>query len=376
MLFYAQAMSGERTEGGRFALSYQSWLAIGLIWLVWGHFTERVPAPYLGVPEEPALICNLGKFGIFIGFVVFGYLFTQARERSKDLAELYSDGLARIWPLLVAASLLIYVIVQFFPAPVVPSGPKEFNTEPVHLGDLLGSLLFLEDLGFAWVDGAFWPLLTVVKFWVLAGLLAFLAPRRHVQILTIAAIVVSLAAMILEFVPMPGSGLLRKALNGLLIASYLPYFVAGVLIGHRRRTLSLLAITVVVLLHVALTISHIYQFDWLATAIVLVLTAALVGVDRVLARGAILGFVARFAFAWFLVHQIIGLILIKWLAPQIGIDPAVAFAFAATLAIGVGLSLTVEGPGFRLLKRPLERLFRAVGLARLRLAEAPRTAAA
>lgn len=346
----------------------ESWRAIAIILLVWGHFTDRVPPAYLGSDTYASLVCHLAKVGIFIAFVVAGYVFRDSLQRAGNLGALLAGRLARIWPLLVFASIIIFLFLQIYAPPMVPSGPKEFYTEQVSALDLVGSMLFLEELGFPWVDGAFWPLLATLKFWIIAGVFAWIAPRRHVSLFALAAIGLAAVEMFLRLTDMRLLGMVQKGLNGVFIAQYLPYFAAGLLLRAGDRRLTIWApLCAVIVCHVALTLSHVLGFDWPSSILVVAILGALVVIDRLLLGQHVLAFIGRYSFSWFLFHQMIGLTLIKMINPAIGMDAAVVTAVVTTFLISILGSSAFEFRFRAPLQRLLNAIFALVGLDRLRI---------
>jgi peptidoglycan/LPS O-acetylase OafA/YrhL len=121
--------------------------------------------------------------------------------------------------------------------------------------------------------------------------------------------------------------LISKALNGILIAKYLPFFALG--LALYRGKLDALFCALCGLCIVA-TIIELAEdgFTMLPNAIFLMLFSLALAADHFLFNGGIFFWIGRYSYAIYLFHQMIGLGMMKALAPGLGIDVALVLSLA------------------------------------------------
>jgi peptidoglycan/LPS O-acetylase OafA/YrhL len=331
----------------------QVWRGIAALLVIYFHLSARVPPEYLGMAQGPSLIFHSGKIGVLIFFIISGYLIVQSLQFSRNLASFYAKRISRLWPLFVLASIVIFTFIQFVGPPVVPGGPQKFFTDPPTAIDLVGNFFFLNDLGFRWVDGVFWSILVEIKFYLWIGLLAALSPRNFVRNFAIAAIALSSLEFLVSLSDEAVYVLARKALNGLFVAHYLPFFAIGALLVTRRNPELLMVLVALALAQTREEIASDGDFAMLPTIIFVAVLAAFVFLDKILLGSRIFLMLGDYSYSWYLFHQIIGLSLIKAMSPWLNYDPALAIALLATLGLAVAASWVAEWrfrePVYRLL---------------------------
>lgn len=320
----------------------QVWRGIAALLVIYYHLSNRVPLPYLGMKEGPSLTFYSGKLGVLIFFIISGYLIVQSLQHSKNLASFYAKRISRIWPLFILASVLIFLFLQIFDPPVVPAGPKKFYTHDPSIIDLIGSVFFLEDLGFNWIDGVFWSILVELKFYMWIGLLAVINRKHFVRYFAIAALVISSAEMAIALSHIPALRPVQAALNGFFIAQYLPFFAIGALLVARRDHGLLAGVILLSLVQASLKTAMNPDLDAWRTAQFVLVLGAVIGIDAILLRSRIFLTLGDYSYSWYLFHQMIGLSLIKALSGSLNYDQALLVALAATFAISVVASWAAE----------------------------------
>jgi peptidoglycan/LPS O-acetylase OafA/YrhL len=347
----------------------QVWRGIAALLVIYYHLTNRVPLPYLGMKEGPSLIFYSGKIGVLIFFIISGYLIVQSLQYSKNLASFYAKRISRIWPLFILASVLIFVFLQFFDPPVVPSGPKKFYTHDPSVVDLVGSLFFLEDLGFNWVDGVFWSILVELKFYMWIGLLAVISRKDFIRHFAIAALIISSFEMAIEFAHMPALRPIQLVLNGFFIAQYLPFFAIGALLVSGRDRGLLLAVVVLSLIQAGMKTAMNPDLNAWRTLIFVIVLAVVVGLDALLLGSRIFLTLGDYSYSWYLFHQMIGLSLIKAMSGSLNYDQALVVALTVTFGISVVASWAAEWRFRDAFYRMLMSIFSRFKLQEINIAE-------
>lgn len=350
----------------------QVWRGIAALLVIYYHFVDRVPYTVMGSDRPPILPYYSGKLGVLVFFVISGYLITQSLLVSRNLASFYAKRVSRIWPLFIVASITVYVFLQFFDPPVVEEGARQFYTQERTLVDLFGTIFFLEDLGFVWVDGVFWSILVELKFYMWIGLLAWLSPKRFIAWFGSASVLLAGLEMVLHLADSPAA----RLLNGIFIAQYLPFFAVGaILVSGKHRELLTLNL-IMALVQSGLKIASNPNFELVGTTIFALALIAFLAVDAAVLGSRIFMTIGDYSYSWYLFHQLVGLSLIRAVAPSVGIDWAVAMALVFTFVLSVVGSWAAEWRFRRPFYNVLFLGFSLLRLDRARLGEADSAQAA
>lgn len=326
------------------------------------HFSDRLPYAVLGAAGPPSLPFSAGKIGVYMFFLISGLLIAMSLERSKSIAEFYARRIARIWPLFVAASLIIFAFLQVFDPPVVIGGPKDFYEDHISVLDLIGQLFFLNDLGFDWVDGVFWSLLVELKFYLLIGLFAFAFKRRYALAFGVAALVLASADILLGEVGGPVGDLVSRGLHGVLIAQYLPIFAVGVMIHARSFGGVFVGNIVLASVQAVDSVSGNPSFELSGLLMFAAVFAMVLAIDAAVLKNRLMMFFGKYSYAIYLFHQMIGLTVISILAPTLGMDLSIVIAGVLIVGVAYSMSQLVE---WRFEKRLAALLVRGFTLLRL-----------
>jgi peptidoglycan/LPS O-acetylase OafA/YrhL len=355
------------------------WRGISVFIVVYFHLAARVPPEALGVAEQPLIVNTIGKLGVFIFFVISAFLIARSLEGCAGLGEFYAKRISRIWPLFALASVTVYLFGFLLPPPVHHAEVDNFNTEPRRLIDLFGTIFFLRDLGFRLVDGAYWSIIAELKFYFLVGAAAAIFGTRYTGIFCTLAFAISGFGLLVNLVLKSGIAaqlpdiagillpLISKALNGFLIAKYLHFFALG--LALYRGKLDALFCALVFLCAVA-TIVELADdgFTVMPNAVFLLLFSCALALDHFLLNGSAFFWIGRYSYSIYLFHQMIGLGLMKALAPQLGIDLALMLALGFVIALAWLGSWMCEWRFRRSVAAWLLAIFGSLGLNRLAVA--------
>jgi peptidoglycan/LPS O-acetylase OafA/YrhL len=281
---------------------------------------------------------TLGKYGVHIFFVISGMVITMTVLRSRDWFDFTVRRLARLWPALFTSATLTFLIANF-------CGPPEFHRSTL---DYLGSLTLLApDLNLQAVDGAYWSLAIEVKFYAVVAVAFWLLKDRFWIGIAAMGAVSGVAAL-------TGTG------DSLLFSQYWPYFIVGMagwygLFERRRRLATVLGAEGFIL--------FVISNPGLAPSILIVATVLLLFLMvnlNIEMPG--LSHIGRISYSLYLIHQVIGVILIRALV-QLGLPDLIAMGLT-TLLVAAGAQAS-----FKYIEVPAGKLVRAIGQqARERLA--------
>jgi peptidoglycan/LPS O-acetylase OafA/YrhL len=215
---------------------------------------------YAGLP-----FVSVGYLGVHLFFIISGFVILLTLERSYSLKEFLIRRAIRLWPPLVLFGTLTFAIVGLTGPSVLQVSLLEYLISlailpPQHIALLIGQV------GWKWLDGAYWSLWVEVKFYVIIGIIFFTA--RNNLLLVWAAyelLTIALATLRLFF----DNGLLTMV-DGFLFQPYVPYFSFGLAsytawMGRRNgdaRFLTGLAVAHIAALTAAQVAKSINTFPW------------------------------------------------------------------------------------------------------------------
>lgn len=316
---------------------------VALLLVLAYHYTDRIPYSIMGSPEAPSLMFYTGKIGVYLFFIISGYLIAKTIESSSNLAEFYAKRLSRIWPLFLLANLVVFLYAQYFITPVVPDGVKDFDVSGRTWLDLIGTSFFLEDLGFQWVDGVYWSILVELKYYFYVGIFAALFKKNFAKYFILFSLSMGILDLfIAAFFHAEEYRILNKILHGLLIAQYLPYFAIGMALYKKYYDLPLLVCCLLATCQLIFVASYNPDFDMNMTLKFGVAFCVFVAIDHYLFKGKVLNIVGHYSYSLYLFHQVIGLSLIMYFIPFVGINLAILLAFVIVFAFSALASWLVE----------------------------------
>lgn len=352
----------------------EMWRGISVLLVVYFHFSSRVPPSALGVSEAPAVVNDIGKLGVYLFFIISGFLIAKSMEASKSLADFYAKRLSRIWPLFIVAGIVVFVFMKFLSAPAVTIGLNKFNTSPAGMIDLFMTSFFFKDIGFRWVDGVFWSVLVELKFYFYIGLFAVVFKKRYIEAFCATAIILgSIDFLILLYdragdLRFTGANQLRfvsEFLHGALISHYLPFFAVGVALYRNKFDGLFNALCVLCAFAFLIAISEDQQFETVRNAQFLLILAIGLALDQALLKARIVLWLGKYSYSLYLFHQMIGLAVIAAIAPRVGINIAIVLVLALVLFVSWFFSQLFEWRYRRPVARGLLAVFNRMGLDKL-----------
>lgn len=344
----APASAGSATSTRRFAeLDGLRGLAVGAVLIY--HYTSPFDGYYPGMPSAPFDFVD-GEYGVQLFFLISGFVILLTAERARVTSDFVIARVSRLYPTYWAAlALTTAVIVLSQAEPVrVTLGQVLVNTT------MLQRFVLVEN-----VDRVYWTLAMELVFYALMTI--YLAVSRcRISIPTLrklaAGWVVASVPICLWAATNP-AGELTKAVLTVTLAEYAGLFAAGMMfyVSRSRQVVEPLAFGFAGVAVVDAAIMRGFRGALVVTLVVL-LFAAVVAAPRVdlLARGPLhaLGVIS---YPLYLVHQVIGVVLLAGLIPILGRVPAMVVVSAIVIGLATLLHVTVEGPVSRRLRASLLR---------------------
>ncbi len=337
-----------RADSGGIAY-FQGERGLAILLVVLFHAYARWPTLYpYGDAYSDVPLVRFGDLGVAVFFMISGYFVRPSLARYGGIAAFLARRWLRLFPAMLAGSLLVYLSAPGFPER--PAGAPE-------LLSLLPGLTGVEP---SWWSGvlqhripplevAFWALYVEVKFYVFAACVYYGAGRKALLPALGGVFLVAAISKAMERygggLPIPGVALILKTLS----FEYFGWFAAGVALNcfqetHRRRWLGL-GVGFAVLS--AATFSGLQGPRFLAACLV-----ALVFVAAPLApwlqnalRNRVLCFFGFISYPLYLIHENLMVASIVKLAPLEAVCPPYLIPLipiAVLTALAYGLAAVVE----------------------------------
>ena len=305
-------------------------------------------------------MAKVGYFGVYLFFVVSGFVISLSLERSRGPMDFALLRGIRLWPTLIICGTLTFALTTVFGPAELERSVAEYLISltfvpPAHVGKFLG-----QD-SLEWLDGAYWSLWTEVRFYAIAAILFFLSKERFLALWFGFALFSSAVFMLGKF-----QGGAFDSLASLLFADHQPYFTAGIALaalrqGRQRGTARLL---------LGFGIFQAFGYAALTTSsgltpahIIGLVFIFAVACHAMLGRGAFPVLAARpmvvigsASYAYYLLHQNAGLALLEVLSSGFAVSGALSVLAVQVviLAFSVVLTLHIEAPLRRLLRRQVK----------------------
>ena len=277
---------------------------------------------------------NLGALGVELFFVISGLVIAMTVERSRDAMDFLAKRLARLYPAFLVAMLLTFAVTHFASLP-------SFRTS---FWDLPGNLTMVPgEFRIRAVDGAYWSLAWELEFYLLVAIAFFFFRTNFWMPITVLTCLA---------VPLRWIGFHADMLDRLLVARYAPLFLLGIggwlllFKGRRREGSAVLAVAIVLC---AFNMGNYATHGMPIWAVSAYITGGVALMFILLHTGISFGpltWIGRISYSLYLIHENIGVIIIRHLVSA-GVPDMAAAGAAAFLCIGLAAAMfyIVEGRG-------------------------------
>lgn len=354
--------------------------AASIIVVVLFHYTSRIPEAVMGLQEvEITDFFSFGWIGVYCFFVISGYCIIGSAQRSSSGLGFFIKRISRIYPPFIIISTFVFICMQFLYVPSFDYGEWSFRDDPVGILDYVATTFFMaRDLGFEWVDGAYWTLLVEMKYYFILSIFLILFQFRNaLNYLVVFAYFVNFM-WILSI--LYDSQIAELIFRNIFLAPYWAFFILGmhgknIRDGDKRRMLIVhyIIFTALSIINLSLIsmgkpnptesvgltmLFYILFLVWFNGYIL----AGLYGL-RLPASGKLVGlFISALArlgkksFIWYLIHQNLGIALLYVLFGLMNHWLAIILVIALGVVASEGLSWLVEHRFRELTQRRLTKL--------------------
>ncbi len=305
------------------------------------HYTS----PFDGYfPDHPAAPFDFaeGAYGVQLFFMISGFVILLTAQRSKRPSDFLIARASRLYPTYwVSLSItLLFILISGYAAVAVTPSQVAVNYT------MLQRYFLVEN-----VDKSYWTLAVELVFYGLMMVLLMATRNRLTERLISRLVLVWLPVSVAVswWVGREAPNLLDKILLNVTIAEYAPLFCAGMLLYLSRGDGTLRPLVFPAGLAAAVNATLLHSlYDGLIVAVVFVAFTLVVSVPSVpwLAKGP-LRFLGAISYPLYLLHQVIGIVIMEAVIRFIGRIPAMVLAALIVGALATVLHRVVEGPWTR-----------------------------
>ncbi|HEX8580164.1 MAG TPA: acyltransferase [Allosphingosinicella sp.] len=303
------------------------------------HFTTRYQAVY-GHRTEPWLNVPWGHYGVQLFFGISGFVIFMTLDRTRSLSDFAVSRASRLFPAYWTAILITTLVVTF-------AGMKEFVRTPLEIA--INTTMLQTFVNVRPVDGVYWTLSVELAFYCIMAALWKLRLLPRIEPVLFAWMglewIWAFSPKLIGFEP-------SWLLGALLIQDYIPFFAIGIAAYRMKcepgRRGWAWAVMAAALLTVAVC------DGWAHLIVALISTAALTaialrGVPLLGARPLV--WLGAISYSLYLLHELIGFALIRWLeSAGISATAAIGLTTAAMLALAAAATFLVERPALRAIR--------------------------
>jgi peptidoglycan/LPS O-acetylase OafA/YrhL len=314
-------------------------------------WAEQYPYGALFIHRPRALA---GWIGVWLFFVISGFVITLTLHRCSTLFEFAVRRFARLWPAMLLCSALTYLALHLIPE----------NPFPISASNFAPSLTFTAPYffnaatksgGFFWMDGSYWSLFTEVQFYAMISLVFFVGRAHFTRNLILVSGFILLLYYTDILVPIPK---LDTTLAVMDLPRYLPLFLIGVglyenHVGASGRPFFYLATAGI---GAQVLIRDRAHAAAVLLAVACVLALALLGIRTTIgtriASARWLTRVGAASYGLYLLHQMVGVALIHWLGTLTSLRGMVSLWIPVAVA---GFMIVIARGIFKWWEAPLNR---------------------
>ena len=289
------------------------------------HFTSPFDGYFPGLPKAPFDFTE-GAYGVQLFFLISGFVILLTAQRAKRPSDFLIARISRLYPTYWVA---LTITLGF----ILASGYAVVAVTPVQVAvnyTMLQRYVLVEN-----VDKSYWTLAVELVFYGIMWLLLVANRSRLTErlITRVVAVWLPISAVVSWWVGTEAPSLTDKILLNVTIAEYAPLFCAGMLLQLSRADGTLRPLVFPAGLVAALNAALLHTpYDGLIVAIVFLAFTLVVIVPSVgwLARGP-LQFLGTISYPLYLLHQVIGIIIMRAVIEPLGRVPAMLVAAAQSV---------------------------------------------
>ena len=305
---------------------------VAIIFVVLYHYTSHYSPEYLLRSDNWSLtIAKYGWSGVDIFFIVSGYCIAMTIVKTKNSTEFFVRRFARIYPAYVFCGIITLIFYYFFD---LPGREVDFFTGIMNL--IFAN--FVPGLNFKYIDGIYWALIIELKFYIFFGLLYFIFKDLNKSILAWA-----IFSIVLNIILLNDYTLLYFFSS---ISPHANLFLIGLILFNFKDKNFFYYIPLLFLVLANILFNERYHENEIYFIIVILITSLVVK-TKYYFNSLLISKIGLISFSWYLIHNAVGIILIRELN-KLGYEN-----FSVILAIFSTLLISIIS--FKFIEKPLKK---------------------
>ncbi len=302
---------------------------IAILFVVFFHYTFHYSPEYLLRSDNWSLnISSYGWSGVDIFFVISGYCIALTIVKTSNYIEFLVRRFARIYPPYVFCGLITLVFYTFFDLP-----GREVDWMTGFMNLIFAN--FIPGLNFKYIDGIYWALIVELKFYIFFGALYFIFKNLNKAILAwiLFSIILNLILLFDD----------KSIIFFTSISPHANFFLIGLMLFNvkNKNFQSYLIISFFALINIF--INERYSGNEIYFIFLILFTSLLLKSNFNIKLN-FLTKIGLISFSWYLLHNAIGIIIIREFNNLGYENLSVIVAFLITLFLSVLSFKLVEIP--------------------------------
>ena len=269
---------------------------VAILFVVFFHYTSHYSPDYLLRDDNWSLnLASYGWSGVDIFFIISGFCIAMTIEKIPNLYEFYLRRFARIYPAYLFCGLATLIFFTCFDLP-----GKEVSWFTGIMNLIFANII--PSLNFQYIDGIYWALMIELKFYIIFGLIFFLVNDLNKSILYWLVLCIFLNIIILI-----DSNLI------IFLSSISPHanlFLLGLVAYNYKKINYAYLLLIVIFSLLNIYINERYSSNELYF-LILILFTFLVLVLNLNFKVYFIPSIGLVSYSWYLIHNAIGLIIIR-----------------------------------------------------------------
>lgn len=184
-----------------------------------------------GIAEALPFLNSFGGFGIFLFFLISGFVIFMTLSRTSGLVDFAVRRGARLWPTMIVCAVLTTIAIQTSGIHARFDSLAYWEIQPL---EFVSSVFFVDPgfisqifgiPGLDWVDGVYWTLWVEVRFYLLIALVYWIAGGRLFLLAWCLVQLISAAILVVKFERGLGAVWVPELI---FQSSYLAWFSLGI----------------------------------------------------------------------------------------------------------------------------------------------------
>tara|TARA_Y100001958_G_C21121395_1_gene465397 strand:+ start:49 stop:1056 length:1008 start_codon:yes stop_codon:yes gene_type:complete len=268
---------------------------VAIIFVVLFHYTNHYSPDYLLRTDNWFLpIAKYGWSGVDIFFIVSGYCIALTIIKTSNFVEFSVKRFARIYPAYFFCGISTLIFFSFFDLP-----GREVSWFTGFMNLIFAN--FIPGLNFKYIDGIYWALIVELKFYIFFGIIYFIFKNLNKAIIVwgIFSIILNLLLIFTEKVVFFSS-----------ISPHANLFLIGLMVFNLKgkNFISYFLISLIALTNIF--INERYS-DYEIYFLFLILITILILKININLKFNLLSRIGLISFSWYLLHNAIGIIIIR-----------------------------------------------------------------